>query len=254
MDFEKIGFYYFSGTGNTLLVVRKMKDVFEKNGSHVLMHPIEKTDPKTIDLSRVIGLAFPVAEQGTYPFVWDFVEALPESAGTPIFLVDTLFLYSGCIIGSLRKAVAKKGYLPIAAREIRMPSNLFPGKIDKRKNEEGISKGLKEAERYAHDILAGKAHWGRVPVLSDILGWVSRKSFGTVKRLFPLKVDRKKCARCGLCVKLCPVHNIDMPDYPEFKRRCASCMRCVSFCPTQAIHTPTKRHEQYHSVSADAFL
>ena len=45
MGFEKIDFYFFSGTGNTLLVVKKMKEVFEEDGIKVNLYRLEKTNP-----------------------------------------------------------------------------------------------------------------------------------------------------------------------------------------------------------------
>ena len=35
MTSDSVGIYYFSGTGNTLLVVKKMKEAFERNGLRV---------------------------------------------------------------------------------------------------------------------------------------------------------------------------------------------------------------------------
>ena len=42
---DMIDFYYFSGTGNTLLVVEKMRDVFKKNGINVNLNRIEESKP-----------------------------------------------------------------------------------------------------------------------------------------------------------------------------------------------------------------
>ena len=99
MNLDTLDFYYFSGTGNTLLVVKKMQEVFEQHGSTVQLYRIEATNPNTINVQHAIGLGFPVAEQGTYPFVWDFIRSLPPSNGTPIFMVDTLMAFSGGIVG-----------------------------------------------------------------------------------------------------------------------------------------------------------
>ena len=90
-----IDIYIFSGTGNTLLAVRKMRDVFVAKGLEVNLFPLDKTDPKLIDTTHTIGLGFPVAEQGTYPFVWDFVRTLPQTKETEIFMIDTMMAYSG---------------------------------------------------------------------------------------------------------------------------------------------------------------
>jgi|NGEPerStandDraft_6_1074524.scaffolds.fasta_scaffold138666_1 flavodoxin len=42
---DMIDFYYFSRTGNTLLVVEKMRDVFKKNGINVNLNRIEESKP-----------------------------------------------------------------------------------------------------------------------------------------------------------------------------------------------------------------
>ncbi len=86
-----IDFYYFSGTGNTLLIVKKMKEVFEKKSIQVNLFHLEKCNPTKNNISNTIGLAFPVAEQGTYPFVWDFIRAMPN---TKVFMVDTMLAFS----------------------------------------------------------------------------------------------------------------------------------------------------------------
>lgn len=58
IDLKTIDFYYFSGTGNTLLMVKKMKETFERNGVYVTLYPLEKSDPKKINPDHTIGLAF----------------------------------------------------------------------------------------------------------------------------------------------------------------------------------------------------
>ena len=121
---KNIDIYFFSGTGNTLLVVRKMKEVFVKNNINVNLYRIEKSKPQEINTEHTIGLAFPVACQSTYPFVWDFIRNMPEVKGAGVFMVDTMLAYSGAIVGPVKSVLRKKGYSPIGAREILMPSNV----------------------------------------------------------------------------------------------------------------------------------
>lgn len=123
---DVIDFYYFSGTGNTLLVVKKMRDVFTEKGIQVNLHPMERSKLDNINLDHTIGLGFPIAELSTYNFVWNFIRELPETdQNTEIFMVDTLAGISGGIVGSVHEIVKKKGYHPIGAREIVMPPNIF---------------------------------------------------------------------------------------------------------------------------------
>ncbi|MDP2837242.1 MAG: EFR1 family ferrodoxin [Methanobacteriaceae archaeon] len=236
---KNIDFYYFSGTGNTFLVVNKMKEVFQGKGYSVELKPIEKHDASAVNTKNTIGLAFPVAVFSTYNLVWDFIRNLPEVNGTEIFMVDTLAGYSGGIVGPLRTIVEKKGYTPIGAREIIMPGNIFFIAKDK-ENDKKVRKGLKHAKKYAKALIKGKAKWGKVAILPDIMNVVSRGGLWLTgvnlhQKYLKFKVKESKCSKCGLCVDLCPVSNIKMEEYLVTGNECEYCMRCVSFCPKKAI-------------------
>lgn len=44
----------------------------------------------------------------------------------------------------------------------------------------------------------------------------------------------KKCTKCGLCVKRCPVQAIDPVSITADPKKCIACMRCVEQCPEKA--------------------
>lgn len=261
MKIKKVDFYYFSGTGNTLLVVKKIQDIFQENGIEVNLHRIEKSNPKDINLEHTIGLGFPIAELSTYNFVWDFIKSLPTAHGTKIFMVDTLGGFSGGIVGPVRQIVKKKGYEPVGAKEIIMPPNVFYIE-DKKASEKKIKKGMKEAEKYALELINGTAKWGRVPILSDAVNIISVVSLKLTEtelnqKWFNFEVDESKCSKCGICVELCPLENIEMKEgkFPEHFHKCQYCLRCVSFCPKQAM--PCKlnyKGKTYRAVKAKEFL
>lgn len=257
MDTQAIDLYYFTGTGNTLLVARAMAEVFAAEGCRVRLLRIEVSAPERVDLRHTLGLAFPVACQSTYPLVWRFVRRLPQAQGTPIFMVDTLLAFSGGIVGPLGRLLRHKGYRTIGAREITMPNNLYPLRRNEEREQVKIVCGLEQARRYAHELLAGKTRWGGVPLVSEpfrlVMGgplvWYGNRLVGRA-----LRVDRERCTRCGLCAVLCPVDNIILDPYPQHGQRCEQCMRCVSFCPTEAISLPWFRHERYRAVTAREIL
>ncbi len=255
---DAIDFYFFSGTGNTFLVVKKMREIFEINGVEVKLHKIEKN--LKIIVRDILGIGFPVAIQGTYPFVWKFVKDLPRAKGTKVFIVDTLESFSGGVVGPMKKILLSKGYTPIGAREIKMPPNLLNKKANDPKTKVIISKGLKEAEEYSVQLLKGKAKWKRIPIISDLTSTLSRSSitWKLFRKILKIGVDENKCAKCGLCSQLCPTNNIYMQEYPTFGNECMLCMRCVSFCPNEAIHIKTfgreLKFERYKSVKANDLL
>lgn len=261
MKLNNIDFYYFSGTGNTLLIVRKMQDIFQENGIKTQLYKIEESEPGQINLKHTIGIGFPVAVFSTYPFVWDFIKALPPANGTEIFMVDTMGGFSGGIVGPMREIIANKGYKPVGAREIMMPPNIFYIQ-DEDTCQRKVKKGLKKAEKYALELIKGNAHWNRIPVLSDTMHLISRGALKLTgvklnQKLFLFDVNPENCNQCGICVDLCPVHNIKMEKgkYPEHGLKCEYCLRCVSFCPKKAM--PCKfnyKKKTYRAVKAKEFL
>jgi len=47
----------------------------------------------------------------------------------------------------------------------------------------------------------------------------------------------KKCTKCSLCIKNCPLHALkyDENRFPKFIGPCVKCMKCVDVCPTGAL-------------------
>lgn len=258
MTGSEIDFYFYSGTGNTLLIVKEMTEVFAAKGVRIHLHKLENTDPKTIDTGNTIGLAFPVAFQSTFPFVWDFFKNLPQAKETPVFMVDTMMVFSGAIVGPLKKVLSSKGYTCIGACEIVMPNNWFPKKIDQEKNRERIARGREKAGEYAKALMAGDTQWKRLPFLSKGLYHIccndfmmKRINLAEGRKIYP---DKGKCRQCGLCADLCPVKNIEMREYPLWHDSCELCLRCFNFCPANAVMIPGKALRKYRAVKAKELL
>lgn len=52
-----------------------------------------------------------------------------------------------------------------------------------------------------------------------------------------IRLDRKKCVKCGFCIADCPTCVLEMGDNgPQIREdQCIECGHCVSVCPTEAI-------------------
>ena len=77
--------YCFSGTGNTLLATKRLVAALNQRGVETTwqaLTPATQVAPGTSGL----GIAFPVANQSTYPFVWDFMGSLPPGDGRAVFV------------------------------------------------------------------------------------------------------------------------------------------------------------------------
>jgi len=258
---KDIDLYWFSGTGNSLLIARTLEEFLSDRGFGVNLKALEKSDPSMVNLNKTLGLVFPVAEQGTYPIVWDFIRQLPspEEQGlqnADVFMVDTMAAYSGGVKGPIKKILKAKGFNPLGAKEIRMPSNLMQRRERPEKKKIKIEKGLHKAEIFAEKLISGKALWRDIPVYSDLMSRISKSenSWNLFRRMFPLKVDNSICTRCRLCETNCPTNSWSFNKEENRmiwkKDECIYCLRCFSYCPVHAISYGKKKYFQNRGVSS----
>jgi Pyruvate/2-oxoacid:ferredoxin oxidoreductase delta subunit/flavodoxin len=239
MKNKSVDIYFFSGTGNTFLAAQKIAETLKSGGCQTNLIPIEKADPSKIDLTKTAGIGFTVACWNTYPLVRKFINDLPAANGTEIFVFCTMGDSSFRTQSEYAQILKRKGYCVIGAKAFRMPNN-FIAIQNNEKNQRKISLAMPKIERFAQDLLDGKAETGKTGILSKlcfkiscfITGlWETRLS----QKMMNLRVKKDRCVKCGFCQELCPTGNIVLTDYPSFKDKCQICLRCSSYCPAQAI-------------------
>ncbi len=237
---KEVNIYVFSGTGNTLIVANKISEILNNNSYNSTVSKMESVDPKQVDLNSTIGIGFTTACWNTFPFVRAWIDNLPNGNGTELFLFTTMGDSSFGMIAHIAKILEKKNYKIIGAKGFIMPNNfLLVLKDDK--NIARIEKNLLKVEEYIKGILNGNGYIRKPNILSSIAFSVS--SFVTTKlwkkklaqKIMKFKIDKTKCNKCGICAMLCPMENIEIKDFPQFKDNCIFCLRCVSYCPQQAL-------------------
>lgn len=53
-----------------------------------------------------------------------------------------------------------------------------------------------------------------------------------------IKIDKKKCIKCGACAEACPalvIENLESGANPTYMKSCIKCYHCVAICPTAAV-------------------
>lgn len=241
--------YYFSGTGNSLNIAR---DLSEKLSTCELV-PIAKANQQDIIESSTekVGFIFPLYWWGLPEIVRDFVKKIDLSKTDYIFAVITRGVSTfGGGLHQLKSILKKKSKNLDAGFLITMPDNYIPlsDMISEKKQDILFEKAQKKVEMISEIILANKKKLEKE--IFHFLRPISNRIF--IKRVnhFDKKFNiDDKCNSCGICVKVCPVNNINLHDgYPQWLHKCQSCLACIHFCPQESIQYGEKTIDRtrYH--------
>ena len=110
------------------------------------------------------------------------------------------------------------------------------------------SEDLARAQKFGYDIgtASGADLWKEKtsppPMVYRVEQILTKRAIirGLFQRLFYL--NKRKCIKCGVCIKGCPVHNLSQSSggFPRWKSSCIMCLFCESHCPVEAILSPVR--------------
>jgi Pyruvate/2-oxoacid:ferredoxin oxidoreductase delta subunit/NAD(P)H-dependent FMN reductase len=244
----KIELRYFTGTGNSLKVLRTCHDVFIENKHSVNLSAI-KTGEQIIS-ADIIGFCFPVYAFGIPRICCKYLNKLlrfehKQKAFVLVTAGDSD--ESGFSINETTKILKKKNCSIIYTGVVQMPINWTtspqpPFPPDKEEAKLIIEKGVNLTKIMTLEIIAGtsKFHqfnypkrYGKLKFYSDYLMF---KYLGISNLWRNFKVY-ESCTGCGICAKVCPTASIKIVDKkPLWYSTCEQCMRCVNYCPNEAIY------------------
>lgn len=240
--------YYFSGTGNSLSVSKKIHSKLEDSTLISIPQIIEKNE---ID-GDVIGIVCPIYMHNLPYIVVDFIKKI--KAANYIFIVVAGGGEFGNGIRATKKLFGKQGLQLSALFNIQMPSNYTPYGCP---DEMEINKILSSVDAKIETILQTVKKKAR---FFDSNNTSFFKSFVFPGILYKLGYSRinmmdnsfhveNSCDGCGICGQLCPVDNIKMKDNtPTWNNHCQQCFGCLQWCPKQAIQygKRTANIKRYH--------
>lgn len=232
---------YYTGTYNTRYITQKLKNQFASS-FEVECLEVDKNTPEKIDLSHynVIGIGYPIYAFNMPQFFWKYLKKQDFPAHATYFIYkNSGETYAANDTSSFRLIhFLKKKRISIQNEyHFMMPYNIH-FRFDETLIHEMLAMNEKLCAILQYDLMHHIAHCYKFPIRYRLLTYILRiQSFGGKLNSFFYRVDKKKCVQCQLCVKKCPVNNIEYKKRKIiFHHHCLMCMRCSMFCPTNAIH------------------
>jgi len=237
---------YFSGTGNSLAVARK---VSERTGDPLLS--LYEAVDKDLTKERHIGLVFPTYMLEAPIPVRELLPKVVFPKHAYIYVLITCGAQTNNAVWTVRRILRRQRVEVNYCNKIRVPDTSALA-FGRNPNDQAW-----KFEKYAHrlegiieDIATEKhsLHYAGFDPIGWLLnkGLLEKKSYSMVKPI----VYPDKCIGCGVCSKVCPQNNITMTDMKAvIGNQCVSCLACVHYCKEQAIEIgkkPTLKTHQYH--------
>ncbi|HEY93688.1 MAG TPA: 4Fe-4S binding protein [Dehalococcoidia bacterium] len=256
--------YYFSGTGNTLFVAR---DIAEKLEASLVPIALLVGDSSVPLGSDVTGIVYPVYYGELPVIIKEFAEKLDNLDGKYIFAVCTFGGSAGDSLRNLQKIIRSRGGELSATYGVHMPQNAFykfwekheplyrnwrQKKLDIVVNNTQIRKTGNFFTNILFDIIfKGIQAYVKPKYKQSFIKLSGASSDLSVEELIRLNDTSfsvtDECTGCGVCVKVCPVNNIEMiGDKPVWHHQCENCISCYNFCPERAIRNGIASEGYYY--------
>jgi ferredoxin len=246
----KTKIFYYTGTGNSLWVARKVAD--RLGNTELFSIPESKKENLTTD-SEFLGLVFPVYIWGVPAPIIRFAYTLKGARPDYIFAIAVNGGQVSNTLVQLKNILAKNDLDLSAGFAITMPSNYIPwgGPGPKEKQQKRFELAQEKIIRIC-SVIKDKISlpvekgplWQRV-----VFSAIYHMSFSHVPGMDKHFWVDDKCNACGICCMVCPAENITMNEgEPIWHHRCEQCLSCLQWCPQEAIQygKKTPEYERYH--------
>lgn len=258
---HKIKIYYFSGTGNSLLVAKKIQKKFVDSElipiAALLTEFEKKNSTKTLEVTAdIVGFVFPCHGLTIPVPVKRILEIIDLKKSNYIFAVVTRggTIFRGFI--KMDKMLKKQGKLLQSSFIIDMGMNDPKLKSFEQLTQEEsamieekvklkiemIQDVLEKQEIYHDDIKGITFSKSKIinHILERLIPFMVHNFAAKVKNYFYVEPN---CTSCGVCERVCPSGKIkiinDMPVWNE-ESDCFLCYSCLNFCPNHAIQIHSK--------------
>jgi len=232
---KKCNIFFFSGTGNTYFVSKKIADVLSGQGLDAICLPIDSMTRSEIEWetksSDLIGIGYPVYASSVPEPIAQFLEILPE-----VKKPKDLFIFctrsESCKDGThiIASKLKVKGYNIVGVTHFKMPNNIPFAPFCQNREVGDIETSEFALSLLAHPKIESSDSKAKLKFRPGKYRNIIKKCSGSLKAI------PEKCNACMECAKFCPTSNITIEqDQLKFGKNCTACMRCLNFCEKDAI-------------------
>jgi ferredoxin len=247
--------YYFTGTGNSLMVAKKLSEKIEN--AHIVSIPKIMNQEKILIDDDCIGIVFPLYYQVVPVIVQDFIKRLQFKENTYVFGIVTCGAKVGISLTLLSELLKKQGTELASGFHMKLPYNYIINTIGlKPPKAYSMNRQLKKGDRQIDKI-------SKIINKQQVIG-IDRKPL--IKHIHPYSYLKKEeleknlntctnnfsvdehCIGCSTCKSICPVGNIEMiNNKPSWNKKCQQCLACINWCPQKAIEygKVTQKQKRY---------
>ena len=244
--------FLFSGTGNSLNTAIRIQENIE-NCEILSISKVFKEKKFNYEASK-IGFIFPVYFTDAPNIVKEFLKDIKISGNPYVFAIATSGGEPGKTFRTVKKLLDRQN------RKLHSEFSLvFPGNsiilIDKTSTPEEIDRLIKDSEVRINEIVekiknneVEKFITSRVSLYNKFINWMGKLFVFKILSDRIFKVDNEKCVRCGTCVSVCSMNNIEIVNNKvTWNHNCEMCLACIHWCPQTAIeHFKTQGVPRYH--------
>lgn len=244
---------YFSGTGNSLYVAKKLAEL--TGDTAVPISAIHERCQRIQD--RIIGFVFPVYFGDLPEPVQDLIRQVRFQKSTYFYGIATCGSAPGRSLRTMDRILRRQHCSLSYGAVLPMIAN---STIASRRHIRYDMNRLDHADELvaaAADKIRGQVR-DTTAIHSSLSAWLM--NLGLIRhageRWLTPSVDGGRCVACGLCARICPVSNIICTAKGAvIGSHCSHCLACVHWCPQQAVTVHGKQilsEDQYHHPDVTA--
>ena len=243
--------FYFSGTGNSNYVAKRIADAL---GDEILNlnDRIKASDTSSVETGERVIIVTPTYAWRIPCVVRDWLRKTELRGAKQAWFVMTCGSEISNADKYNRELCAEKAISCMGTAQIVMPEN-YIAMFSAPQADEARQIVAKAEPSIDRAIAAIQSNQPFAPTRNKLY---DRLMSGPVNPLFYkffVKADAftvsEACIGCGQCAKRCPMNNVTLKDgKPVWGRNCTHCMACICYCPTSAIEYGKKSVGQprYH--------